>query len=428
MVIRVMAPDGNSLFIQNVIDMQPIIDIQPTNNKKNPTVEPVRFRMIPRASSIFLFPALLIACIAVIFGCKKTYNYGLDNNVSAVKNLFYPQDSFYVKLQPATGASVAFQWDAAKAEDGSLVLYEIAFDKPGGDFSNPVFKLASDGNGMNNQATLTHKQLNQIASLAGIPSLGTGNLIWTVYSTKGLYEVKAARSRTVTVLRPAGFANPPADLYLTGSATEAGTNIGQAIHFNQTNAGVFELYTSLKAGTYQFIDRISGNPVTFYLNGQNIQQTGSTTYSDTTAVVRFNLDFNNAAASVTVIRSIGFWHGLSNAVAFSLNYKGAGVWGATSQTVATSNPGWGYEPRYKFRYTVNAGGGAADSYEWYGSGNGDNPVPTSSTPASYWYLKPVTSDQWNNCYKFAAYASSSVVDVTLTMAPGSPYTHTLILH
>lgn len=375
------------------------------------------------------FTGLFILFVLIVSpGCKKNYNYGLDSTVSAVSSLFIPQDSFYVKLQPATGASVVFQWSAALAQDGGLVQYEIAFDKPGGNFTNPVFKLASDGNGTNNQATLSHKQLNMIANLAGIPSLGTGNLIWTVYSTKGLTEVKATQSRTLSVLRPAGFANPPSDCYLTGAATEGGTDITQSLHFKQTSSGVFELYTSLKAGSYQIIDRNAGTPVAYSINGPNLAAGGSTTYADTNAVVRINLDFNNAVASITVIRAVGLWHGLTNAVVFYANYQGAATWSASSQSINTTNPGWGFEARYKFRFTVNDGGGVPDSYEWYGSSNSDNSPPTPTTPASYWYLTPVTSDEWNNSYKFNAIGPLSVVDVTVFMQANNPYTHNLILH
>ena len=71
----------------------------------------------------FVFVLLVVAA-----ACKKSYNYSLDQTVSAVATLFTPQDSFYVKLQPATGASVVFEWSEAHAADGSLVQYEIAFD------------------------------------------------------------------------------------------------------------------------------------------------------------------------------------------------------------------------------------------------------------------------------------------------------------
>lgn len=361
-------------------------------------------------------------------GCHKTYDYSLDQAVSPVANLFAPQDSFFVKLQPSSGASVAFQWSTAQAADGSLVQYVIAFDTAGdNNFSHPVFEIASDGTGVNTTATLTHAQLNQIANLAGIPSLGTGNLYWTVFATKGLNLVKAAQTRVLTVQRPAGFANLPADLYLTGAATEGGTDLSKAIHFKQTASGVFELYTSLKGGTYQFVDRNSGTPTTFYVNGQNLDQTGTTTYSDTTAEVRFNLDFNNAVAAVTVIRSVDVWYAINDQAQYHLSYTGNSTWADAGQLIQEPVESWGAEERYKFRFTVNDGGGVPDSYEWYGSSNGDNNEPGSAAPASYFYLVPVTNDQFNNCYKFNTPTEDNVNNnITVFMQPDAPYTHTVV--
>ena len=281
---------------------------------------------------------------------------------------------------------------------------------------------------MNNQATLTHSQLNQIANLAGIPSLGTGNLYWTVYSTKGLNEVPAAQTRMITVQRPAGFANIPADVYLTGSATEGGTDLSQALPMKQTANGVFELYTSLKSGgTYQFTDRNAGTPVTFYIGSQGLTQTGSTTYSDTTAQVRFNLDFNNATGTVTVIRSVGVWFSQYDAVTYILTYSGNSIWVDNGQLIQLPAVSYGLEDRYKFQFTVNYGGGVPDSYETYGSSNSNNNEPTSSTPASYWYLFPVTDDQWDYTFKFNASLNNNVKNnIILYMQAGSPYTHSVL--
>ena len=369
-----------------------------------------------------------LALLLAGMGCKKTYNYSLDQTVSAVTTLFTPEDSFYVKLQPATGASVVFEWAEAQAADGSLVQYEIAFDTAGDNFKHPVFKIASDGVGVDNQATLTHSQLNQIANLAGIPSLGTGNLYWTVYSTKGLNEVSATQTRMITVTRPAGFANIPADVYLTGSATEGGTTLSNALPMKQTANGVFELYTSLTSGgTYQFVDRIAGTPITFYINSQGLSQTGSTTWSDTTAQVRFNLDFNNATGTVTVIRSIGVWFSQYDAVTYVLTYAGNSIWQDDGQLIQLPVVSYGLEDRYKFTFTVNYGGGVPDSYETYGSSNSNNNEPTSTTPASYWYLFPVTNDQWDYTFKFSASLNNNVKNnIILYMQAGAPYTHSVL--
>ena len=124
----------------------------------------------------------------LLSACKKD-DYKLNTNLQPVSRLTAPADNKFVKLQPATSATVSFEWDQARAEDGSLVLYEVAFDKENGDFSNPIAKYTSDGGGVQNKLSLSHKELNSIAGAAGIPALGTGKLKWTVLAAKG-YNVQ----------------------------------------------------------------------------------------------------------------------------------------------------------------------------------------------------------------------------------------------
>ena len=371
-------------------------------------------------SSLLIFMALA--------ACKKTYNYALDQTVSPVANLFAPQDSLFVALNPASGALITFEWSPALAADGSLVQYELAFDTVS-DFKHPLFKVASDGTGVNTQATVSHSTLNQIAKMAGIAALDTGKLYWTVYSTKGLNEVQAAVTNVLVVARPAGFDTIPSDLYLTGSATEGGTDLTKAVHFKQTAAGVFEAYTSLKSGgSYQFVNAASGSPTAYSVVGANLKEGGSNSYTDTTAEVRFDLDFNNAVATMTVIRSVDVWYADADNVKYHLAYQGGGLWLDQNQVITENTESWGLEDRYKFRFTVNDGNGASDSYEWYGSSNGDNSEPTSSTPPSYFYLVPATNDQWNNCYKFvSATMNNNQVNITVYLQPDAPYTHSVIV-
>ena len=319
-------------------------------------------KLIPQCISLGL---VLLAFI----GCSKDKN--LDHTaVTAVKHIFTPQDNLFVKLQPATSASVVFEWEQAKAEDGGLVMYEIAFDKEGGDFSNPVYKMVTDNGGVYNKATVTHKTLNMVASLAGIPSLGTGKLKWTVYSSKGINEVKAEASRIIELQRPAGFASVPADVFLTGTATEAGADIASAAQLKQVTNGVFEIYTSLKAGIYQFADRKTGTPTTYSISGGDLKEGGTTTVAGTTKVYRINLDFNNASVTMTEIKEVGLWFAPNNTIYFNLNYTTNGVWKAENQAIVFKQEGWGRDERYKFRFKVSDG--ATDSFEWMGSSNADN--------------------------------------------------------
>jgi starch-binding outer membrane protein SusE/F len=373
----------------------------------------------------FIISAMIAGVLITGAGCKKTYNYSLDQTVSPVSTLIAPQDSLFLKLNPASGPEVTFEWAPALAADGSLVQYEIAYDSTA-DFKHPVFQVASDNTGVNTQATVSQSTLNSIAKMAGIANLDTGKIYWTVYSTKGLNLVKSSQTYMMTVVRPAGFDSIPNAVYLTGSATEGGAALATAIPFNVDSDGVFDLYTSLKSGSYQFVNSTTGTPVTFFVDGPNLKSGGSDNYTDTTAQVRINLDFNNAVASITVIRSVDVWFAAYNDVEYHLNYAGNSIWADSNQVVTEMLESYGLDDRYKFRYTVNYGGGVPDTYEWYGSVNSNNNEPTPPTPASYFYLVPVTNDEWNNCYKFITATENGLPNnIIVYLQPNSPYTHSV---
>jgi hypothetical protein len=344
-----------------------------------------------------------------------------------VSRLNAPVADKYIKLQPATSATVSFEWDQARAEDGSLVLYEVMIDKDGGDFSNPIAKITSDGGGVQNKLTLSHKDLNSIAGKAGIAALATGKLKWTVNASKGYNILPAAESRTIEVERPNGFAEIPVDVFLTGDATEAGADLAQAVKLKSTAPGVFEIYTSLKDGKYKFVDRNTGTPTTYFIDGDALKEGGESTQSGGTKVYRLRLDFNNTAASITEITAIGLWFAPENGIMYDLNYTAKGVWTFENKLINFHQESWGRDERYKFRVSVKAADGTAGT-EWYGSSNADNNRPTAATPLSFWELRLIAnSDQYNYCYKFASEVDTKNCDVKLYFSPDKTYTHEVIV-
>src|SRR5699024_10230494 len=126
-------------------------------------------------------------------------------------------------------SSVLFEWEAAHAADGGMVLYTLAFDTIDGDFSHPVYSMASDENGLQNKVTLTKEILNKIAKLAGLQPLESKKFKLTVFSSKGINSIQADSSRTIEIKRSIGIDNPPAKLYMTGSATEGGEDVSDAV-------------------------------------------------------------------------------------------------------------------------------------------------------------------------------------------------------
>lgn len=373
--------------------------------------------------------ALFVLLLSLsIIGCKKE-GRDINMNISEVTQFYAPNDNLHVKLEPATSASVVFEWDQAKAEDGALVMYEVAFDKQGGDFSAPVYKIASDGNGVQNKLTLSHKDLNRIANFAGIKSLETGKLIWTVLASKGTNVKKAALSRTIEVERPAGFAEIPTEVYLTGDATEAGTNLSSAIKLKSTGAGTFEIYTSLKPGTYNFVNKTSGTATSYQIQGSFIKEGGAVQSPATsgTQVYRIELDFNNAAVKINEITKVGFWFAPNNTLQAELTYAGGGVFQALNVPIVFKQESWGRDERYKFRMTLKGTDGTETTEDW-GSSNRDNSRPTAGTPAAWYNIFKQQVNQWDYTFKFATEADMKNVDLILNFKPDAAYNHQVVIH
>ncbi|WP_339070983.1 SusE domain-containing protein [Chitinophaga sp. 212800008-4] len=368
---------------------------------------------------------LFIILGVFLFACKKD-NYTLNVNMKPVPKLMAPLDNKYIKLQPTTSATVSFEWDQARAEDGSLVLYEVVFDKENGDFSSPVAKFTSDGGGVQNKLTLSHKDLNSVAGKAGIASLATGKLKWTVLSSKGYNIQKAAETRLIEVERPNGFAEIPTDVFLTGDAVETGTDLSKALKLKSVAPGVYEIYTSLKNGKYHFTNRNTGTPSTYSISGSALKEGGESTQAAGTKAYRLRLDFNNAAVTVTEITSIGLWFAPLNKFLFEIPYAGSSTWSIKSQLITFKQESWGRDERYKFRIAVKDSDGNPGE-EWIGSSNQDNSRPTAATPASFWELKPIANnDQWNYCYKFMTEEDGKNCDVNLYFYTDKNYTHEVI--
>lgn len=368
-----------------------------------------------------IFKAALVV-LAVITGCKKDDTLK-NTQVSAVNTLFAPANDAMVKLVPK-GGSTSFEWEQARAEDGGVVMYEVVFDKVDGDFSKPLYSFPSEGNGLYNRLTLTHVEMNKIAASAGIEALATGNLKWTVRSSKGINVKQAAESRTLQLERPAGFSEIPADLYLTGAASEGGADLSKAVRFKKMAEGVFEIYTAISNGSYHFVDANSGTPTTFSVQNGTLTTNGTIEASGGTKVMRIRVDFNSAAANFAEIESFGVFLSGDNKVIFNLPYTSNGSFKAVDQPVAFKQEGWGRDERYKLQMKVKAEDGSSTT-EWFGSTNRDNQAPTAATPAAYFNVVSVDNSQYDFSFKFYKEADNKNVDVEVLFRADGNYTHTV---
>jgi hypothetical protein len=373
----------------------------------------------------FLSWIVLLALVALA-GCQDP-SEELNLTLAPANVLFTPADNLSVKLQPTTSASVVFEWEQAKSEEGTLVLYEVLFDKETGDFSNPVAVVLSDGSGAQNRLTLSHKNLNKIAATAGIASLASGKLKWTVTSSKGPNIVRSTNARTISVDRPAGFAEVPAAAYLTGSATEAGADIAKALPLKKTAEGTFEIFTSLKAGSFKIVSGTTGETKAYSAtsNLSALAEGGETTIAGDTKVYRLEFDFNNAAMTATEITEVGLWISAQNKVTAVLPYVGNSTWKIENTPIEFFQFDWGRDERYKFRMKTKTN--SEEGEIWYASQSKDNSRPVTGTPATYFNLISQPASQWDYTFKFASEVDNKNVDITMLFQPATEYTHKIVV-
>ncbi|MET3980071.1 hypothetical protein ABIB62_002586 [Mucilaginibacter sp. UYP25] len=367
-----------------------------------------------------------MVALVVITGCKKDKTIG-NANVSAVSNLFLPEDGKFVKIASGASGSVAFEWEQARAEDNGLVLYEVAFDKEGGDFSKPLYSVPSDGNGLYNKLTVTFSDLNKIATLAGVKPQESGKVIWTVMSSKGINVQKSGVNRVIEIQRPAGFTDIPTELFLTGTASEGGDDLTKALKFKQTAPGKFEIYTSLKAGSFHFADRKTGTPTTYSYDGAKLTEAGNTDFAGATKVEKIEVDFNVAAYKTTEVTNVGLWFSNQAKIWFELPYAGNGTWKIENQKIMLDHVSYGLEERYKFRFTFkNADNTSTEQY--FGSVNSDNSAANSGTPASYFYVVPVNNSVFDYTFKFNHDIDTKNADISVIFnSDGAAYTHVVTI-
>jgi len=184
--------------------------------------------------------------------------------------------------------------------------------------------------------------------------------------------------------------------------------------------GVFEIYTLLKPGSYELVDKRTQNARKFYAEGAVIKEgTTGITVSGTAKVYYLKYDFNVAAVVEAVeIQRIGLYMSAYGTEIGQLTYSAGGVWQSGVVPVEFYQFSWGRDERYKFSLHTSSG------IKYLGSSNVNNVSPVGQS-ASYFYLNQVTADQWNNTYKFNPSADRKTVRVMVSLNADGPYTHTV---
>lgn len=347
-----------------------------------------------RSILLFLFIFSLF-----LTGCEDDYSY--TDEFTEPQTLISPEP---VTLDLAAGRNVVFSWKGGGAADGGIVLYEVLFDRPDGDFSDPVYQTASDLGGMP-QLTLNHVTLNKIARLSGVKTGETGIVKWTVRASRGGIVKQAKAVGEVSLTRPEGL-EVPERLYLFGSASENGTE-GQA--FRLASEGVFVIYTTLPAdGEIYFAGDLSEEAVKYYVDadGLLVEGTAATTVNKQEVPVRLTVNFNTKRLSMETVSAIRMIWGCNYNTIADLSYTAEGVFKAENVALAfvqpdrpdTNPPDWltWTEERYYFIATVNGA-----EVCWGRMDNVSSERPGGDEPLSFYELGEFAWSQWDHLWKMS---------------------------
>ena len=366
-----------------------------------------------------------ILTLAIFTGCNQGQEFQ-DVDITAVKTLYEPVDEKYVVLQPS--GALYFEWEQAYAADNSVVFYEVLFDKEDGNFSTPVYVIASDGTGMSNGATITHKQLNTVAKMAGAESGEEITLKWAIRSNRGLNFKLSEMSRELTVVRLIGVdeLQPGELLYIAGEGSEVDQQVKEIRDGSEIT---YEIYTRLEANKpFYFYSKLAGNTRYYTLSDdmKNFSETDAAPVEvqvATTGQYRIILNFETATASVERINNVRIRRSNGMTRSGSFTYVGRGVWELKNYNVVLVNAGWGNDERYKFEFTVDG-----SREDWGQIGSNDSRPAMAQT--SLFYMAPAPNDDWAGSFKFPVEVCDDsnltryTVDVTVYMTADRNYTHT----
>lgn len=367
-------------------------------------------------------PITLCALVALMLAACSDNMGTPDKRLAPVTTFVEPIDAREVVLQPDLAASLYFEWERVDPAEAGILTYHIAFDRGDGDFTSPIHIVKADNNGFANTATISHKDMNKIAGKGGINPSDVGTLKWAVFSSKGADMIQSSVQHSLIVTRLGGFDEIPLQLYITGAATETGSNIANAYELKKLSDGVFEIYTELTAGQpFHFVSSRSEGGTAYSLTEENIVIDG-TSQVEESGVYKFYLDFEIGSFSTKQVTQVALFLNWSQRL-IELPYIGNGVWGVTDYEITGLSGNDNSDDRYKFRMKSSEG-----ETEWRAVDNDSKPT---GEPEYYHMVERTNVEQWTDGQIWKTPAtdgwSGKRYDITFSLNPQGPYTHNLII-
>lgn len=360
----------------------------------------------------YLYLSLITVLLLFFSNCSD--DYSLSSGFTVPTELSSPKK---VNLDVTSSNNIILSWSGGGADDQSYVIYEVLFAKSGEGFSEPVEKIQSDF-GAQSKLTLTHATLNTIARKAGIKPGETGDLSWTVITSKG-GEIKTIDLKNdIEITRGDGIDNTPDNLYLYGSGNESG-GTDRAL-FRKAADGIYIVYSKISgSGDIELKGRIGEEEFGYHLEGNKLKDgAGVINLTANANPYRITVDFNTLSVKTEIISGVRCIWGASFDAIGNLSYIGNGKFAADNCAIRfldpskpeSNPPGWlsWIEERYYFIAIVDG------TEKCWGRMDGVSPErPTGNEPLSFYELGEFAWSQWDHLWKMKGDLDSKKATITI---------------
>ena len=274
--------------------------------------------------------------------------------------LSQPSSNASIVLDDAEpAAKVRFTWTPATTTNRFVVGYKVVLvPAASADLSNPILTITPTNAGKDLFAEATAAQIDYALWARCYPAGAAAGLKWAVISKA--IEKEAVASQAISFTR---FETDymPSTLFLTGTATEKGADVTQAIAMrakvdsDEEPTNVFDVYTTLTEGaTYQFRDQGIEQSRVYGGNDGTLQGCGPAITAPATGQYRITVDLND---NTYELLKIDKWSLVGDAVEggwggdVPLTYQGNSVWSAKMEMylpyegagfIFRANGDWGY--------------------------------------------------------------------------------------
>ncbi|MEQ8358263.1 MAG: T9SS type A sorting domain-containing protein [Cytophagales bacterium] len=108
-------------------------------------------------------------------------------------NLINPSPGSRIKTDVANPSSpVQISWNSSNTNNAGTIKYEWLLDAQGGNFTNPIFRIPSDNNGLDTTLTLTLGLIDSLLNSIGLPPGDSVDVVWTVRASLGSSMLEAS--------------------------------------------------------------------------------------------------------------------------------------------------------------------------------------------------------------------------------------------